>query len=130
MLITIIPKFLLEEESIIELRDMGVKLDEGWVNLCKMKIPYKKVYNLTECQVFDKLETKALYEDKRNDAQLRSYVSRNLAILFLKVRQIAAIKDKDLRATGTCALLAAVNSLAQLDAASAARFLSLIRGIQ
>lgn len=132
MLISIIPTMLFEDEDIIELKDMGIKFDEGYVNLGKNKVKCIKVYNLTECQVFDKLEKKAILEakgDKPSEAEIRSYVSRNLAILFLKIRQTANIKDKDVRCASTCAMLAAVNSLASMDARSAARFLPLIRGI-
>lgn len=130
MITSIIPKFLLEEESIIELQDMGIKLDEGSINLGKLKIPCIRVHNLTECEVFDKLETKALHEvNGPNIGEMRTFVSRNLAILFIKVRQVANMKDKDARCAATCALLASVNSLATIDVRSASRFLPMIRAI-
>lgn len=131
MLTTIIPKCLLEEESIVELKDMGVKLEEGSMIIGHHKVNCIKVYNLTESQVFDKLESKKLYEvaGKVSDAELRTYSSRNLAIIFTQLRKVQNIKDKDLRCAACCSLLAAVNSLATIDPRQASRFLPIIRGI-
>lgn len=131
MLVSIIPKCILEEEALVELKDMGVKFDEGSITIGRCKVNCIKVYNLTETQVFDKLETKALLEarERPTDAEVKTYSSRNLAILFLKIRQVAQIKDKDLRCSAVCSLLAAVNSLATIDPRTATRFLPLIRGI-
>ena len=133
MLISIIPKFLLEEEAPTELQDMGVKLEEGTVTLGNHKIDCIKVYNLTECQVFDKLESKSLLEhmneDKASDAEMKTYSSRNMSIIFMKLRQVANIQDKDVRQAAVCSLLAAVNSLAVIDPRTASRFLPLIRSI-
>ena len=130
MIISIIPKCLFEEEAITELKDMGVKFDEGSVVIGKCKVNCIKVYNLTENQVFDKLESKRLLEANVSDAELKTYASRNLAIIFLKLRQVQQIKDKDLRCSATCSLLAAINSLAVIDARMAQRFLPIVRGIQ
>ena len=133
MLVSIVPKFLLEEEALVELKDMGVKYEEGYVVVGKCKVNCIKVYNLNETQVFDKLEKNSLMEasvaDKVSDAELRNYSSRNLAILFSKIRQVANIKDKDLRCTAVCSILAAVNALASIDPRQANRFLPMIRGI-
>ena len=134
MLISIIPKCLLEDESLIELKDMGVKFQEGSIVIGKCKVNCVKFYNLSETQVFDKLERKSMSEasvsDKVSDAELRTFSSRNLAIIFSKLRQVQNIKDKDLRCAATCSLLAAVNSLGSIDPRQASRFLPIIRGIQ
>jgi len=127
MLTSIIPKFLLEDEAITELRDMGVKLAEGSVIIGRCKVNCIKVYNLTETQVFDKLDTKL--NEAVSDAELKTYSSRNLSVIFSKIRMVANIKDKDLRTTAVCSLLAAVNSLACIDIRQASRFLPIIRGI-
>lgn len=131
MLTSIIPKCLLEDEALVELKDMGVKFDEGSVKLGGCKVNCIKVYNLTETQVFDKLENKNMNEaiGGVSDAELKTYSSRNLSIIFSKLRLVANIKDKDLRTTAVCSLLAAVNSLAGIDPRQAQRFLPIIRGI-
>lgn len=129
MITSIIPRFLLDEEALVELSDMGVKYDTGSVTIGKCKVNCIRVYNLTECQVFDKLESKALLEDKATDAELKTYSSRNLAIIFMQLSRIKNIKDKDLRSAATCSILAAVNSLAVIDPRQASRFLPIIRGI-
>ena len=136
MLTSIIPRFLLEEEALTELSDMGVKFEKGSVTLGRCKVNCIKVYNLTETQVFDKLESKSALNEagKGNindatNAELRTYSSRNLSIIFSKLRLVTNIKDKDLRTAACCSLLAAVNSLAVIDPRQASRFLSLIRGI-
>lgn len=131
MLTSIIPKCLLEDESLVELKDMGIKFEEGSIVLGKCKINCIKVYNLTETQVFDKLESNRLDEaiGSVTDAELKTYSSRNLSIIFSKLRSVANIKDKDLRTAAVCSLLAAVNSLACIDPRQASRFLPIIRGI-
>lgn len=131
MLTTIIPKCILEEESLVELKDMGVKFDEGHVIVGKCKVNCIKVYNLTENQVFDKLAAKSLNEaaSTATESELKSYSSRNMAIIFTQLRKVQNIKDKDVRCAATCSLLAAVNSLAVIDPRQASRFLPIIRGI-
>lgn len=122
-----IPKALLEDEEIVTLKDMGVKLEEGSITLGKCKVNCIKVYNLTETQVFDKLDSHVLLES--TDAQKTSYAQRCMSVIFLKLRSVAQIKDKDLRQAATCSLLAATNALAAVDIKVANRFLPLIRGI-
>ena len=133
MINSIIPKFLLEDEALIELKDMGVEFEEGHVIVGKCKVNCIKVYNLNETQVFDKLEKKSILEasvsDKVSDAELRTYSSRNMAVIFSRIRQVANIKDNDLRCAAVCSILAAVNALASIDPRQAGRFLPMIRGI-
>lgn len=123
----LIPKCLLEDEGVTTLKDMGVHLEEGHVNIGKCRVNCVKVYNLTETQVFDKLDAHTLLE--ATDAEKNSYASRCMSVIFLKLRQAATIKDKDLRCTAVCSLLAAVNALAAVDLKTANRFIPLIRGI-
>ena len=127
MLISYIPKCLLDEEAPNQLRDMGVKLEEGSITLGRCKVNCIKVYNLTETQVFDKLDSTSLME--ATDAQKNSYASRCMSIIFLKLRQVQNMKDPELRCSAVCSLFAAVNSLAAIDMKIASRFLPLIRGI-
>lgn len=132
MITSIIPKFLLEEETLIDLKDKGVKFESGSVVVNGYKVDCIKFYNLTECQVFDKIEHNSLLEaatEGRSEAEAKAYASRNLSIIFNKVRAVANIKDRDLRVTATCSLLAAVNGLAAIDFRQASRFLPMIRGI-
>lgn len=127
MIISYIPKCLLEEEAPNQLRDMGIKLEEGSITLGKCKVNCIKVYNLTETQVFDKLESHSLLE--ATDAEKNSYASRCMSIIFMKLRQAQNIKDADLRCAAICSLFAAINALAAIDMKTANRFLPLIRGI-
>lgn len=126
-IISIIPKCLLEDESITTLRDMGVELEEGSITLGRCKVNCVRVFNLTETQVFDKLDSRSLLESTQ--AERNSYASRCMSVIFLKLRQAQTIKDKDLRCSAVCSLLAAVNALAAIDMKTANRFLPLIRGI-
>lgn len=127
MIISYIPTCLLEEEGITTLKDMGIKLEEGSITMGKVKVNCVKVYNLTETQVFDKLDSHTLLE--ATDAEKNSYASRCMSVIFLKLRQAQSIKDKDVRCAAVCSLLAAVNALASIDMKTANRFLPLIRGI-
>jgi hypothetical protein len=127
MYISYIPKCLLEEESIVALKDMDVKLEETSLMIGRCKVNCIKVYNLTETQVFDKLESKAINE--AYDPEKSGYASRCMSIIFMKVRQAQMIQDKDVRCAAVCSLLAAVNALAAIDIKTANRFLPLIRGI-
>lgn len=126
-LISIIPKCLLEEEDIITLKDDGVLLEEGSITIGKCKVNCIKVYNLTETQVFDKLDSHSILES--TNAEKNSYASRCMSIIFLKIRQASAIKDPNIRCAAVCSLLAAVNGLASIDIKVANRFLPLLRGI-
>lgn len=128
MITALIPKCLLETEDIVTLKDMGVQLEEGSVYMGKCKVNCIKVYNLTETQVFDKLDAHSILES--TDAEQRSYANRCMSVIFLKLRQAQNIKDKDLRCAAICGLFAAVNSVACLDPKVANRFLPLIRSIQ
>ena len=125
--ISYIPKCLLDEEAPNQLRDMGVELEEGSITVGRCKVNCIKVYNLTETQVFDKLESVSLLE--ATDAQANNYGNKCMSIIFLKLRQAQSIKDKDLRCAAVCSLFAAVNALAAVDMKTANRFLPLIRGI-
>ena len=127
MIISYIPKCLLEEEAPTQLRDMGIKVEEGSITLGRCKVNCIKVYNLTETQVFDKLESKSLLE--ATDAEKNNYGSRCMSVIFMKLRQVQTIKDPEVRCAAICSLLAAVNSLAVIDMKTANRFLPLIRGL-
>ena len=124
---TIIPTCILEDEDIITLRDMGIQVQEGSVKLGSCKINCIKVINLTENQIFDRLEAHSLLESV--DTERNSYVQRAATVVFMKLRQAAAIVDKDQRCVATCALLSAVNSLAAMDPRAGSRFLAILRGI-
>ena len=122
-----IPKCVLEDEQIVALRDMGVKLEEGTIPIGKVRVNCIKVYNLTETQVWDKLDSRRLVES--TDAEQRSYANRAVTVVFMQLQKIRQIKDNDLRIAAAASLLAAINSLAGLDVSIANRFLSLVRGI-
>lgn len=124
---TIIPTCILEDEDIITLKDMGIQVQEGSVKLGKCKINCIKVLNLTESQIFDRLEAHSLLESI--ETERNSYVQRAATVVFMKLRQVATIIDKDQRCVATCALLGAVNSLAVIDPRTASRFLAILRGI-
>ena len=124
---SIIPKCLLEDEDIITLKDMGIQLEEGSIKMGRCKVNCIKVYNLTETQVFDKLQSRSLLES--TDREQQAYGNRCMSVVFLKLRQAQAIKDKDLRCVAVCSLLAAVNALAAYDVKTANRFLPLIRSM-
>lgn len=124
---TIIPTCILEDEDIVTLRDMGVQLEEGSVILGGCKVNCIRVINLTETQIFDKLEAHSLLESI--ETERNSYVQRAATVIFMKLRQVASIKDKDQRCLATCSLLGAINSLAVIDPRTASRFLAIIRGI-
>ena len=122
-----IPKCVLEDEQIVTLRDMGVKLEEGTIPIGKVRVNCIKVYNLTETQVWDKLDSRRLLES--TDAEQRSYANRAVTVVFMQLQKVRQIKDNDLRIAAAASLLAAINSLAGLDVSIANRFLSLVRGI-
>ena len=124
---TIIPTCILEDEDIVTLRDMGIELQEGFVRLGGCKINCIKVLNLTETQIFDRLDAHSLLES--TDTEVNSYVQRAATVVFMKLRQVATISDKDLRCAATCSLLASVNSLAAMDPRAGSRFLAILRGI-
>ena len=126
----IIPKFILEVEDIITLRDRGIKLQEGIQIVGDYKVPCYKFFNLSETEVFDELEHNSLLEavDGRSP-ELNGYANRMVSILFLKLRQIATMKDKDQKTAASCSLAAAVSSLANINVGYAKRFLPLLRSI-
>ena len=128
MINSIIPKFLFEEEDIIFLKDNGIQMQEGNQIINNYKVPCYKFFNLTETEVFDKLDGNKLYEDA-SDSQKLSYANRVSSTLFLKLRQAINIKDKEQRTAASCALLAATNSLAAINVNYANRFLPLIRSM-
>lgn len=124
---TLIPKCILEDEDIITLRDMGIEVQEGSVRLGGCKVNCIKVVNLTETQIFDRLDAHSLLESI--ETEKNSYVQRAATVVFMKLRQVATIQDKDQRCIATCSLLGAVNSLAAIDPRTASRFLAILRGI-
>lgn len=127
MLISIIPKFLFESEDITTLENMGVKFDEGNTVIGKYKVPSYKFYNLDENQVFDKLESNALNEDLQTEKS--NFANRMSALMFLKLRQAAQLKDPQVRVAATCGLLAAACAIGNMDPRIGQRFMSLIRSI-
>lgn len=124
----IIPKFLFEDEDIVTLADRGIKFEQGKQTIGTYKVPCYKFYNLTETEVFDELESNALLEDV-SETQKNSYANRVMSILFLKIRQIANLQDKNQKLIASCSLIAAVNSLADLNINYAKRFLPMLRGM-
>lgn len=126
-IISYIPKCTLEEEQIVALRDMGVHFEEGKLPFGNVKVNCLKVYNLTETQVWDKLDSRRLVES--TDAQKGSYANRAVTVIFMQLQRVRQIKDKDLRTAAAASLLAGINSLAALDVSIANRFLSLVRAI-
>ena len=130
MIVSYIPRYVLEEEQIVALKDMGIKTEDVKYTCGNTKINCLKVYNLTETQVWDKLDTMSLLETTDQDKiQKNSYAQRAITVVFMQLRKITTIKDKDLRAVGAAWLLAAINGLASLDVKVANRFLALVRGI-
>ena len=126
--VSYIPRYLLEEEQVVALKDMGVKTEEVKYTCGNVKVNCLKVYNLTETQVWDKLDGMSLLEST-DQAQKNSYAQRAVTVVFMQLRRVIQIKDKDLRAVGAASLLAAVNGLASIDVRVANRFLALVRGI-
>ena len=124
----ILPKFLFEIEDIICLQDKGIQIQEGNHIIGKYRVPCYKFYNLNETEVFDELEDHNLHE-ANDDRELLGYANRMVSIMFLKLRQIATIKDASQKISAACALAAAVNSLATINVTYAKRFLPLLRGI-
>ena len=95
---------------------MGIKTEDVKYTCGNTKINCLKVYNLTETQVWDKLDTMSLLETTDQDKiQKNSYAQRAITVVFMQLRKITTIKDKDLRAVGAASLLAAINGLASLD---------------
>lgn len=130
MINAVIPKFVFEKEDIITLKDRGIQIQEGTQVIGSYKIPCYKFLNMNETEVFDELETHALLEASDNrQADLNGYANRMVSILFLKLRQIATIQDKDQKAAASCSLAAAVSSLATVNVTYAKRFLPLLRSL-
>lgn len=124
----IIPKFLLDLEDIIYLKDSGIKLEEGTQIIGKYKVPCYKFYNISETEVFDELDRDRLYEAK-SDSEKLSYATRMFSILFLRLRQVNAMTDKNQKLLAACSLTAAVNSLASINLTYAKRFLPMLRSL-
>lgn len=130
MINAIIPKFLFEDEEIITLKDKGIKIQEGNQILGKYKVPCYKFFNLSETEVFDEIYKESLCEAEGNtQSDINSYANRVSSVLFLRIRQVSSIKDKETKIAAACSLLAAVNALASLSVRHANRFLPLVRGI-
>ena len=125
--VTLIPKCILEEEDLTTLRDMGIEFEDGSITINKCKVNCIKVINLTETQIFDRLDSHSLLESA--ETERNSYVQRAITVLFMKLRLVSAMTDKDQKLVATCALMGAVNSLALMDTRAATRFLALIRGL-
>ena len=125
----IIPKFLFDEEDIYYLQDRGIKISEGNQVVGKYKIPCYKFFNLNENEVFDELEGNSLNEADITDSQKMSFANRSMSILFLKLRQVMNMQDKEQKIAATCSLIAAVNSLAVINLNYAKRFLPILRGL-
>lgn len=127
-MISVIPKFILEVESIVELKDQGIKIEEGIQRIGKFNVPCYIIHNMSESEVFDTLEKHSLLEASSN-SEKTSYANRAMSIIFLRLRQVNAIQDKEQRLVAACSLLSAVNSLALIDMNYAKRFLPLLRAI-
>ena len=128
MINAIIPRFIFDEEDIIYLKDKGIQIQEGNQIIGKYKVPCYKFYNLNETEVFDELDSNQLYE-ATGDSERNSYASRVVSILFLRIRQVATMKDKEQKIAASCALLASINSLAAINVSYARRFLPLVRNL-
>lgn len=128
MIVSYIPTYLLEDEQIIALNDMGIKTEHVKYSCGNTKVNCLKVYNLTETQVWDKLDGMSLLEST-DVQQKNSYAQRAITVIFMQLRRITQIKDKDLRAVGAASLLAGINSIANIDPKVANRFLALVRAI-
>ena len=126
MLVSILPKFIFEDEDILILKTKGVQLEECKISLGSYLVNCYKFYNLNETQVFDKLESQLV---ESAETERINFGSRAMAVIFLELRNVNSIKDKETKIAATCGLLAAVNSLAAVSVQHAQRFLALIRGI-
>ena len=129
MKISILPKFIFEDEDIITLRDKGIQLQEGLQTFGDYKVPCYKFYNLNELEVIDELYKGSLLESKDDTSQKNSFAVRVVSTLFLRFRQVVNIKDTDQKIIAACALMSAVNSLAQINIQYANRFVPLLRSI-
>lgn len=125
---SIIPKLLFEDEDIITLKDKGIKIEEGIQTINKFKIPCYKFYNISEMEVFDELNKNSLLE-ANNDSIKNSYANRMMTIIYLRIRQVATMTDPEKKLSASCALCAAVNSLADININYAQRFLPLLRSL-
>ena len=123
----VIPKYLFENEQIIELQDKGIQVESGNLTLSKRRIPCYCFYNMTIDEVFDELESKELNESTQTDN--RNFAARIVAILFLRARQIIAMKPGDAKIAAATSFAAAVTSVAILDPFYAKRLLPLARTV-
>lgn len=130
MINSIIPKFVFDEEDINYLKEQGIQIQEGLQTINKYKVPCYKFYNLNETEVFDLLDENCILNESSNtEIDRTNFASRVVSVLFLQIRKVTAIKDKDLKSAAAVSLLAAVNSLAALNTNYARRFLPLVRSL-
>lgn len=128
MINAVLPKFLFEDEDIVYLTNKGIQIQSGKQTIGSYQIPCYKFYNLNETEVFEKLHSNSLLE-ATNNSEATNYATRIAAILFLRIRQVSAIKDKDTKVAAACSLLSSVNSLANINMNYAKRFIPLVRSI-
>lgn len=126
----ILPKFLFTEEDVVALQDEGIQIQRGNQILNGIKVPCYKFFNMTETEVCDKLQRHPMSEaTDAKQAQLDSYAMRVSSVLFLRLRQASAMRDKNEKLQAGCSLLAAVNSLALISPSYANRFVNLVRSL-
>ena len=125
-----IPNFVLEPEDYSLLDSEKINYDKGIIKINEFKIPCTKFFNLSIDEVFDILEGKSnLNEANNSSIGDRTYASRVMSILFLRMREVVNIKDRELRLTAACSLIAGVNSLYTIDPGYGRRLLPLLRSI-
>lgn len=129
MEITYIPQFLFESEDINTLRDKKLDFRKGVLTIGRCKIPCFEFQNLTTDEVFNKLEEDNLWEAQTTESDRRSFASRTMAIMFLRIREVAAIPDKNARLAAVSGLIAANTALFAIDSSYARRILPLLRSI-
>ena len=126
---TLIPTFLFEIEDLTTLKEKGAVYKVGTTKIGKNVVNCVLFENLTIDDVFNKLEEDNLFESAGIGVDSKSYASRMMAIMFLRVRELMMIKDKDLRTVGACSLIAANNSLFAVEPAYARRILPILRSL-
>lgn len=129
MQITYIPEFLFETEDINTLKDKKLDFRKGTLTIGKYKVPCYEFLNLSTDDVFNKLEEDNLWEAQTTESDRRSFASRTMAIMFLRIREVANMKDKDARLAAVCGLIAANTALFPIDPSFARRILPLLRSV-
>lgn len=124
-----IPNFVLEPEDYSALDKRGIDYDKGIVKVSEFKVPCTKFFNMTIDEVFNVLEGNQLNEVNSSSMGDRTYASRVMSILFLRMREVVNIKNKELRLAAACSLIAGVNSLYAIDPGYGRRLLPLLRSI-